>query len=784
METLLPAISGYREIFLLLFEVVLFVILYIVGRSLYRKWKEENTKARNEENKKLLTNGHFKGALDEADRQNAIRQMVAPDGVNPGYDTYLSVSDGGREVFVRSVTLSKLPKKVKYAETLRPLFQYPNCTCTCFVEPIDSAEMSRMLDRQIDILGVEELTEKGNVNRVRRLGHQVDEVTRWADQVDVDDKKFFYVGFLFTLYAETVEQLNDITDSFRMLAVNKKMDISNCYCVQSEAYLANMPFNRVGNVVFKKMDSDAVKMHLMDQGAVSVILNYTQDYFTHKRGVPLGRNLFNGMPFVFDIYDPSHDGYTVIMCGKTRSGKSSTIKMMMERLIPQGYRFVAIDSQTRKGTSGGEYAAVTQINGGINFQISSKNENTLNIFQLQESTEFIKTAVDSGYERRTLDLNGAITEILCNLRTMIYNGGATDEDMEENQSMDLVFDSEVMSILTDCVKELFSERGIVHDNAESLYEEGTVIKDGLLQSGFVPKKLPTITKLYQKILTKKWKCQDEKTLGAFKYILNNLRENVRELYYVESSKRFFTKEEVDSMPYEPGGSLRKVYVNEEDELEPVIEIKGIRPYFDGQSNLMISKECQVVNIDISQLKEKERKVAREIAIHFLNEQFIKKNSENLEFADKLCCIVDEAHESFAYKYGRTTFANVTRTAAKRYVSMIYSTQTVAEFDRYEETRDIMRQAAVKMIFKQDGQDRELLERVLNITQSQANIITNMIGVVTDKEDPQARSRHRGEICVIDGEQVLFVKVDYLRKTEELAVETDASMVMQAIKKAG
>ena len=161
----------------------------------------------------------------------------------------------------------------------------------------------------------------------------------------------------------------------------------------------------------------------------------------------------------------------------------------------------------------------------------------------------------------------------------------------------------------------------------------------------------------------------------------------------------------------------------------------------------------------------------------MNERFVKKNSEKLDGSDKLVVVVDEAHENFEYEYGRKIFANMVRTARKRNVGCIFSTQTVAEFERYDETADILRQAAVKMIFKQDGKDRELLKNTLNITDSQAHIITNRIGVVTDKSDPHAKTKHRGEMCVIDGEAVLFVKVEYLKSVEKLAVETDASTVI-------
>ena len=774
----LYTLAQYKSVFLLIFEILLIIVLVNIARSMYEKWKRSQTERQMEENQKILTSGNFTGKLREEKRQSVVRQMTAPHGVDVGPNSYMSISDGGKEVYVRSVTLIQMPRTVRYADTLKPLLNFPNCTSTCFVEPIDGAEMEHKLDRQINILGSERLAEKGDVNRIRRLGEQEAEVTEWAKAVEIGDKKFFNVGFLFTFVGESVEELNKITDSFRSLALNKKMDISNCYGVQSEAFLSNMPFNRVGSSVFKEIDSDAVKMFLMDQGSVSVILNYTTDYFSHKRGVPLGRNLFTGMPFIFNLAEPSHDGMTCIMCGKTRSGKSATIKMLIERMIPQGWRFVSIDSQTRKGTSGGEYVTSAVINAGVNFEISSKNENILNPFHVEESTEFVRTGADSGYEKRTLDLNGAITEIVYTLRTMIINGAKTADGTKENVELDAVFDSDVTTILTDVVKELFRERGIVHGDADSSYEEADIVEDGILQAGYVPKLQPTISDCYKKILLGRRANRDVKMEDVYKYIVNNLRENVRELYYAPERGVFLSKQEYDALPLSSGTKGGRIYTNEEDEEEIVVEIKGIRPYFDGQSTLTLSKECPITNIDISQLTESERRVAREIAVRFVNEHYIKKNSENLEHADKLVCIVDEAHECMQYRYGRMTFANAARTAAKRNVGIIFATQTVAEWERHPETLDILRQASVKMIFKQDGQDRELIKKALNITNSQASIITDMLGVVTDKDDPEAASKHRGEMCVIDGEQVIFVKVDYLRQTEELAVETDAAKVIR------
>ena len=88
-----------------------------------------------------------------------------------------------------------------------------------------------------------------------------------------------------------------------------------------------------------------------------------------------------------------------------------------------------------------------------------------------------------------------------------------------------------------------------------------------------------------------------------------------------------------------------------------------------------------------------------------------------------------------------------------------------------------------MVFKQDVEELEELTKPLNITENQARIIRDRLGVSVNQDDPEEASRHRGEMCVIDNGRVVFVKVDYLRKTESLSVETDASTVITARKAA-
>lgn len=762
----MTGLSNYIVVFKLILEVLIVGIIVLTGHSVYLNVKKQYQKAQQLENKAVLKNLDYSKVRNEQ-RRSIIRQIIAPDAVDPGPNGYMLINDSGKDVYIRSFTLSKMPKTTDFAKTFSPLLDFSGCTASIFIEPIDDQTISRKMDKQLDVLESEHIANAGYSNRQRKLQGEYKDTEAWAKKVESGDESFFNVGFLFSLFADSMDNLNKASDNFRAQALSRGMDISSCYSVQAEAYLSNLPFNRKVSINSPFIKSDAVKMFQMDRKSLSTVFNYTESTFSHKDGIPLGRNYFNGKPFVFDIYDKSHDGFLVCIFGKTGSGKSATIKMLCERYAPQGYRFVAIDSQARKGTSEGEYATLAVVLGGVNYQFSGRGGVTLNPFEISESTVMVKDSAGSGHEVRTLELADKITQALNTVRTLMGN----------NAKFEGTLATYIDRIITDSLSEMYNDCGIFDKKPESLYEEGSIVVNGTLTSGRVKKKMPTFTDFYKILLKRSRENRDASLTEAFKMVIYGLQDYVKELYYSEKSLHYFTAEEYEDLDFAEDGKT-KIY-DGAGVPEVVLSIRGVRPYFDGQSTFEIARESPFTNIDISQLPESERVIARQVAIDFVNEQFIKKNSETISSADKLVAIFDETHENFEYEYSRKTLANAARTARKRNVSLIFSTQTVAEYDRHPETQDILKQAAVKMICKQDYQDREHLIKTLGITESQAELIVNGIGGNSKNEED--RAKHRGEMCVIDVAKVTFIRVDYLRETERLSVETDAAELERVFK---
>lgn len=770
IEQFLTIAARYRMVFLIVLDFVLITLAVVVGIVLIRKIISSYKEAHAVENRVTLRNKDY-SKVDPARRADVIRRIIAAQAVDPAPNGYIIINDSGKDVYARSFTIDMMPKRTTFNTTFQPLLDFPSCTSSIFIEPISETEMSRKLDSQINILETEHYAAKGNTNRQRKLEGQYHETESWAEKVESGDEKFFNVGFLFTIYAEDVETLNKLSDLFKSAALGKGLGITSCYGVQAEAYESNMPLNKKISVKSRFIKSDTIKMHQMDKRSLSTVFNYTESSFTHKDGIPLGRDMFTGKPFVFDLYDPSHDGFTCVIAGKTGSGKSATIKMFCERALLHKYRFVAIDSQARKGTAEGEYAAIAELHNGVNFKISARSGNVLNIFDVQESKTYIKETATSGYEQRTLELSDKIVQVRNTIRTMMEFGN--------DKKVDVTLNTYINSVITNTVKAVYADFGIVEGDPDSLYEMGRTVSHGTLTSGLVPKKMPTFTDFYKKLLIARRDNRDKELASAYKIIVLGTADYVRELYYSDSTAHFFTAEEYENLPYGAETPTLKVYVNEDDCEEVVHAIHGIRPYYDGQSTLAISKTCPFTNIDISQLNDSEKIIARQIAIDFVNEQFIKRNSESIHSADKLVAIFDEAHENFVFEYARLTLDAAVRTARKRNAGIIFSTQTIAEFDLYPETRNILKQAAVKMVCKQDFSDKKHLMEKLNLTESQAYLITNYIGC-PDDADEETKNKHRGEMCIIDTNKVIFCKVDFLKETEALAVETSAAELEKLI----
>lgn len=771
----LELVSEYRLLFFASFLFILFLLFVVLLIQLVKKVREYMEDKQNELTKEEAMQLDFDRILDE-EKGGVLRRIIAPDAVNPGPDDHLIIYDATHKVYARSLTISKMSKRVNFAETFQPLYDFPNCTSTTFIEPIDETTMGHRLDKHLIILEAEFITANGDSNRRRKLQNMYSETNNWAAEVETGRNKFFRVGYVFTLFSDNLEDLTKQSDAFRNLARGKGLDVSACVCVQSEAYLANAPQNRYVTGNSNVNANDGICYHYMDKYSVSTMFNYTSATFSHRDGIPLGRDMNTHGPVIYNPYAPSYNGYTHCVVGKTGAGKSAAIKMLSYRCSIFDYRFASLDVQPRMGTGDGEYAGICELLGGLNFELKSDSNNCLNIFEVMITKKFVKTNIGEGYEKDDLDLRSAIAQSTNLIKIMISENGDA-ASLRDNVLID--------SVIRTGIENIFANRGIIDGDPASLYTfsevEGSQIRK--------EKDLPTIGDFYAELVRAQVIEDDVDKRSARKIVLLAMEKYVRDAFYVEETAEFFTAEEYEKLPVDEKG--RKFYNDPvENKAFIVKRVHGTRSYFDGQSTLRYSLDIPWVNIDCSQLDEASKQVAMSVGMNYINERIIKGNSDNRDDkSSKVLCIFDEAHMVFKIQAARALLAEIVRTARKRSVCLFICTQTLREFDEFPETQAIRKNAAALFVFKQDYSDRQYLIDTLGLTPAQVECILMQGGdldkvVSAEDEETTAKeaAKHRGEMTIVINRTAIPVKIDYRKRTERYAVETAASEIINSIKK--
>lgn len=691
--------------------------------------------------------------FDEKNRN--AKDLVAANGVNPCPLEYMEINDGGQKLYVMVMYVHKLPKTTTFGVTFPALFNFPNVTSSVHVEPVSKGRATKKLDKQV--MGIESEEDAAqnqhDSNRYRRMNRKRVDKERWATEVEGDMNRLYEVSFFFGLYDKTIDGLNIKATDFMLKAREKGIDLMSCYSEHPEAFLSLEPTNGTFKLMKGPIGVNIGKKHILDKRSLAHIFNHTNTGFRHKNGVFAGYNLDTGYPFMWDPYDRSHNGYGVVYAGQTGTGKSATVKEMLTRKVDFGAKGVIIDCDAVGSI--GEYVLTAYREGGTVYQMGAKSKNILNPYELDEEMDYDET---TDTEWRTLDLNGKLSDLRNIMLTMVTGGkqfGAKDEQFMEE-------------IITNINRALYNERGIRDGEPDSLYTTGTVYRDGRLVSGQVKKTLPTIHDFYIKLLKERRANRLKNHIDAYDIIVAAMRENyVRELYICNDTFKEFSKEEYEKLPINKYGV--RYYSDGKSEHE-VSEVKGITPYYDGQSTIKYNRDTPVFDIDLSQIKDEDKPVAQMVALSFVTENILKKNSINPHKTAEVILILDEAHRLFKYAKSLEFLESNYRTARKRHISPWTITQSIRDFELNAQTKTIFNQSVTKFLFKHEPGDRKFIAEVTPLNEGQIDRLLTLGGDPDDKEASDAR---RGEVCLIDNRKIAFIKMVYLKKTEAEFVETDA-----------
>jgi hypothetical protein len=208
----------------------------------------------------------------------------------------------------------------------------------------------------------------------------------------------------------------------------------------------------------------------METSCVADLFPFGHGGIRHNTGVILGSDSYD-KPVFYDAWHPGLENANMVVFGRSGSGKSFAIKLLILRSVIQGIRHAVIDYQN-------EFEPLFASIGCPYLKLGSSDSLKINVFDCSISED------KNG--RKYVDLDRAVTSALAAVAVMIR-----------------AVDPELLAGLTkirlqEAIKELYIERGISED-PESLFRTEKTTVNGRLTVKRIKKEMPTLYDLYIKL---------------------------------------------------------------------------------------------------------------------------------------------------------------------------------------------------------------------------------------------------------------------------------------------
>jgi type IV secretory pathway VirB4 component len=321
------------------------------------------------------------------------------------------------------------------------------------VQPVRTEVILNNLRKKVSQLeaGIQIDADKG---RVRDPGKQaaILDAEEMRDKLQVGEERFFRFGFYFTIYANSLDELDVIGHRVESM-LGQQLVYSKAATAQQEEGL--------NSTVPQFLDQLQIYRN-MNTGAISTSFPFTSADLSQENGILYGINMHNSGLVIFDRFS-LENGNSVVFA-KSGAGKSFTVKLEALRSMMFGTEIFIIDPEN-------EYERMAEAVGGAYVRLSLNSETRINPFDLPQVVD--AEEADNALRSNLITLHGLLRLMMGGAQVQMQGGsGVTAPALNPAEEADL--DSALI--------ETYARAGITNDP---------------LTHGATP---PTISDLYDTLL--------------------------------------------------------------------------------------------------------------------------------------------------------------------------------------------------------------------------------------------------------------------------------------------
>lgn len=313
----------------------------------------------------------------------ALRDFIAPSSIELT-GNYFRI--GTR--FARTFYVYGYPRQV-YTGWLSSLINVDEIIdLSMYIYPVESQLVLENLRKKVSQLeaGLQIDAEKGRVRDPAKQAAIVD-AEEMRDKLQVGEERFYRFGFYFTIYANSLDELEFVTHKIESL-LGQQLVYSKPATSQQEQGL---------NSTIPQFTDQLQIRRNMSTGAVSTSFPFTSADLSQDNGILYGINMHNSGLVIFDRFS-LENGNSVVFA-KSGAGKSFTVKLEALRSMMFGTEVVIIDPEN-------EYQRMCEAVGGAYVRLSLNSTTRINPFDLPKVVD--TEEADNALRSNLITLHGLL----------------------------------------------------------------------------------------------------------------------------------------------------------------------------------------------------------------------------------------------------------------------------------------------------------------------------------------------------------------------------------------
>src|SRR5258708_23796012 len=273
------------------------------------------------------------------------------------------------------------------------------------IQPVDSQVVLSNLRKKVSQLeaGVQIDTEKG---RVRDPGKEatIQDAEEMRDKLQVGEERFFRFGFYFTIYGNSMEELEFVSHKVESL-LGQQLIYSKPATAQQEQGL---------NSTIPQFIDQLQIYRNMNTGALSTSFPFTSADLTQDNGILYGINMHNSGLVIFDRFS-LENGNSVVFA-KSGAGKSFLVKLEALRSLMFGTEIFIIDPEN-------EYERMSEAVAGAYVRLSLNSATRINPFDLPRVID--TEEADNALRSNLITLHGLLRLMMGGAQAQMLGGTST-----------------------------------------------------------------------------------------------------------------------------------------------------------------------------------------------------------------------------------------------------------------------------------------------------------------------------------------------------------------------